>query len=102
MVLVTAPTHACRCLREAMVVFGAQSSLNVLAGNLRVAPSHVSYDGSSPDDVFVFEPPHRPDRQPEHDARYEVVSRIARSNLSLDSDFLAALMKTIELQEETR
>ena len=56
-VLVSSPTHAPRCLRDAC----AAARRVGFEGSLSVSPCGTSWTGDEP---VVIEPPHRPDRQP--------------------------------------
>ena len=61
-VLVSSPSHIVRCLRDATSIFSEQPRFAHLAPSLFASPSVTCYEGSSPGDVVVVEPPHRPDR----------------------------------------
>ncbi len=61
-VLVSSPSHIVRCLRDATSIFSKQPEFSQLAISLFASPSVTCYEGSSPGDVVVVEPPHRPDR----------------------------------------
>jgi hypothetical protein len=61
-ILVSSPSHIVRCLRDAMSLFSTEKRFRRLASCLFASPSVTCYEGSSPGDVVVVEPPHRPDR----------------------------------------
>ena len=61
-VLVSSPTHLPRCLRDACVIFGGDSSRSSFAQSLYASPSQTSFQGTAASDVAIVEPPHRPNR----------------------------------------
>ena len=61
-ILVSSPSHIVRCLRDAATVFEREPRFRKLKGNLYATTSMTCYEGSTPADVVVIEPPHRPDR----------------------------------------
>ncbi|MGI9519900.1 MAG: YdcF family protein, partial [Pirellulaceae bacterium] len=61
-VLVSSPSHVVRCLRDAAALFAAQPRFHVFQHRIMAIPSITCYEGSTPGDVVVIEPPHRPDR----------------------------------------
>ncbi len=61
-VLVSSPSHIIRCLRDATAVFAEDRRLLHLRHALFACPSATCYEGTTPADVVVVEPPHRPDR----------------------------------------
>ncbi len=61
-VLVSSPSHVVRCLRDAAGLYAREPHFAHLQCNLLATPSVTCYEGSTPDDVVVVEPPHRPDR----------------------------------------
>ena len=61
-VLVSSPSHIVRCLRDATSVFCEDNRLSKLRNFLYACPSTTCYEGTTPADVVVVEPPHRPDR----------------------------------------
>ncbi len=65
-ILVSSPTHLPRCLRDACVAFEHNLDLAHFRHRLHATPSITSYMDTSPGDVAIFEPPHRPDRPPFH------------------------------------
>jgi hypothetical protein len=62
-VLVSSPSHIVRALRDAAAIFARERRFARYRDNLLASPSITCYEGSTPDDVVVVEPPHRPDRQ---------------------------------------
>jgi hypothetical protein len=61
-VLVSSPSHIVRCLRDATSILSSNPKYAHLVRCLFASPSATCYEGSSPGDVVVVEPPHRPDR----------------------------------------
>ncbi len=61
-VLVSSPTHIVRCLRDATSLFAERTEFQRFSNHLLAVPSNTCYEGTSPSDVVVIEPPHRPDR----------------------------------------
>lgn len=61
-VLVSSPSHIIRCLRDATTLFSQDDRLVKLRSSLFACPSVTCYEGTTPADVVVVEPPHRPDR----------------------------------------
>jgi hypothetical protein len=61
-VLVSSPSHIVRCLRDAAALYASHSRFARYRCNLLACPSVTCYEGSTPADVVVIEPPHRPDR----------------------------------------
>ncbi len=61
-VLVSSPSHVVRCLRDAAALFAEQPRFHGLRHRIMAVPSITCYEGSTPGDVVVIEPPHRPDR----------------------------------------
>ena len=61
-VLVSSPSHVVRCLRDAAAIYANEERFFRYRSQLRAVPSVTCYEGSSPGDVVVIEPPHRPDR----------------------------------------
>ena len=84
-VLVSSPTHAPRCLRDACAVARQVG----FEGTLSVSPCGTSWTELEP---VVLEPPHRPDRQPAASSAgapppfYELARRAARIAHSRTSD----------------
>jgi len=62
MVLVSSPSHIVRCLRDAASIFAEDDAFARFRCGLLASPSVTCYEGTSPGDVVVVEPPHRPDR----------------------------------------
>ena len=60
--LVSSPSHIIRCLRDATTLFSEDQRLMKLRTSLFACPSVTCYEGTTPADVVVVEPPHRPDR----------------------------------------
>lgn len=63
LVLVSSPSHIVRALRDAAAIFATDDELRCYQCQLLASPSVTCYEGSTPADVVVVEPPHRPDRQ---------------------------------------
>ena len=61
-IMVSSPSHIVRCLRDAASVFEHEPRFRKFKHNLYASPSVTCYEGSTPADVVVIEPPHRPDR----------------------------------------
>ncbi len=61
-ILVSSPSHIVRCLRDAADLYSRDSRFAAFRSNLLAVPSVTCYEGSTPADVVVIEPPHRPDR----------------------------------------
>ncbi len=61
-VLVSSPSHIVRCLRDAAGLFATDKRFAEYRSRLLAVTSVTCYEGSTPDDVVVIEPPHRPDR----------------------------------------
>ena len=61
-VLVSSPSHIVRCLRDAAAIYSATPRFYRYRHQLAAVPAITCYEGSSPGDVVVVEPPHRPDR----------------------------------------
>ncbi|MEZ6096440.1 MAG: ElyC/SanA/YdcF family protein [Pirellulaceae bacterium] len=61
-VLVSSPSHIVRCLRDAGSVYDLDGPYSKFANHVLACPSNTCYEGTSPSDVVVIEPPHRPDR----------------------------------------
>lgn len=61
-ILVSSPTHIVRCLRDAMTIYHSDTKYTSFRDNIAAFPSITCYDGTTPRDVVVVEPPHRPDR----------------------------------------
>ncbi|MEQ1903150.1 MAG: ElyC/SanA/YdcF family protein [Pirellulaceae bacterium] len=102
-VLVSSPTHLIRALRDAAVVYQHDARFQQFHSHLLAMPSFTCYEGSTPGDVVVVEPPHRPDRHvvPSH-------RRIARMMTlqQLDHDtlveFLGELDELLQRYEDIR
>jgi len=60
-VLVSNPTHIARCLQTALTHFWGRPEYDLLRRNLTIAVSDVCWANSGPEDVAIFEPPHRGD-----------------------------------------
>lgn len=61
-ILVSSPSHVVRALRDAASIVATDSRFRTLQQHLFASPSVTCYEGSTPGDVVVVEPPHRPDR----------------------------------------
>jgi hypothetical protein len=61
-VLVSCRSHIMRCLKEAISVLEKEPTLSRFLNNLYATAADTTYDGTTVDDVFVLEPPHRGDR----------------------------------------
>lgn len=61
-ILVSSPSHVVRALRDATDLFARVSRFARYRNNVLASPSVTCYEGSTPADVVVIEPPHRPDR----------------------------------------
>ncbi|MGD9158230.1 MAG: hypothetical protein PVG39_07490 [Desulfobacteraceae bacterium] len=61
-ILVSSPTHIVRCLRDAMTIYRSDKKYASFSDNVAAIPSITCYEGTSPKDVTIVEPPHRPDR----------------------------------------
>lgn len=61
-VLVSSPSHIVRCLRDAMDLLARNDRYQENPFTLFASPSVTCYEGTTPADVVVVEPPHRPDR----------------------------------------
>jgi hypothetical protein len=61
-ILVSSPSHVVRCLRDATALYASEERFARFRCNLFASPSVTCYEGSTPGDVVVIEPPHRPDR----------------------------------------
>ena len=61
-ILVSSPTHIVRCLRDAMNIYRVDKKYAAFKDNIAAMPSITCYEGASPKDVAIIEPPHRPDR----------------------------------------
>ena len=61
-VLVSSPSHIVRCLRDATDLYSRRPEFAGFSSSLLASPSVTCYEGSTPGDVVVIEPPHRPDR----------------------------------------
>ncbi len=61
-ILVSSPSHIVRCLRDAADLYSRRKRFARFRCNLLAIPSVTCYEGSTPGDVVVIEPPHRPDR----------------------------------------
>lgn len=60
--LVSSPSHIVRCLRDASDIFPRHERYRGFCDRLHAVPSRTCYEGTTPADVVVIEPPHRPDR----------------------------------------
>ncbi|MEM7473384.1 MAG: hypothetical protein AAF483_00185 [Planctomycetota bacterium] len=60
--LVSSPTHIVRVLRDANKVYQADYFFRQFMYAVNAVPCVTCYEGTSPSDVVVIEPPHRPDR----------------------------------------
>lgn len=63
--LVSSPTHLPRVVRDATNVFHSSPEFAGFRDRILAVPSQTNFAGTSPADVQVLEPPHRPDRNPE-------------------------------------
>jgi hypothetical protein len=61
-VLVSSPSHIIRCLRDATALLSEDEGQVPFRHALYACPSVTCYEGTTPADVVVVEPPHRPDR----------------------------------------
>ena len=61
-ILVSSPSHVVRALRDATDLFARNNRFARYQDNVLASPSVTCYEGSTPADVVVIEPPHRPDR----------------------------------------
>lgn len=61
-ILVSSPSHVVRCLRDAAHLYFRDPRFESFRCHLMASPSITCYEGSTPGDVVVVEPPHRPDR----------------------------------------
>lgn len=62
LVLVSSPTHFLRCHLLALQFLWNRPEYEKLLENLQSFRSDICYEGTTPDDVVVLEPWHRPDR----------------------------------------
>ncbi|MCW9032461.1 MAG: hypothetical protein OQK58_13290, partial [Gammaproteobacteria bacterium] len=92
-VLVSSPVHLPRCIKEAAIIFNKTES-TLMRHNLYAAPSDTNYQDTSPSDVAIFEPPHRPDR-PMYPIQ-QFVSRIAQVSHKKMEFFLRDLDELLE------
>ncbi|MFK7735445.1 MAG: hypothetical protein AB8B50_05415 [Pirellulaceae bacterium] len=60
--LVSSPTHIVRVLRDANKVYQSDYQFRQFMHSVNAVPCVTCYEGSTPADVVVIEPPHRPDR----------------------------------------
>lgn len=60
-IIVSSPVHIPRCLKEACVAL-SDSKYASIRNSLMAAQSDTCYQGTTADNVAIFEPPHRPDR----------------------------------------
>ncbi|MEM8732920.1 MAG: hypothetical protein AAGG44_01770 [Planctomycetota bacterium] len=60
--LVSSPTHVVRVLRDSNKVFQSDYQFRQFMYSVNAVPCVTCYEGSTPSDVVVIEPPHRPDR----------------------------------------
>jgi len=58
--LVSCPSHLPRIIRDASIVY-ADPEFAALRNHYMVIPSDVPYQGTTPEDVVIIEPPHRGD-----------------------------------------
>lgn len=61
-ILVSSPSHVVRCLRDAISIYSQDPQLAPISHLIMASPSITCYEGTTPADVVVVEPPHRPDR----------------------------------------
>ncbi len=61
-ILVSSPSHVVRCLRDATALFAEHPDYRRWSHQILACPSNTCYEGTTPGDVVVVEPPHRPDR----------------------------------------
>ena len=61
-VLISSPTHIVRVLRDANKVYQSDYQFRSFMHDIHAVPCVTCYEGSTPSDVVVIEPPHRPDR----------------------------------------
>lgn len=60
--LISSPTHIVRVLRDANKVYQNEYQFRQFMYSVHAVPCITCYEGSTPSDVVVIEPPHRPDR----------------------------------------
>lgn len=60
--LISSPTHIVRVLRDANKVFHNDFQFRSFMHHVNAVPCMTCYEGATPADVVVIEPPHRPDR----------------------------------------
>lgn len=97
-VLVSSPSHVVRCLRDAADLYATEERFARFRCHLRAVPSVTCYEGSTPADVVVIEPPHRPDRHvlPTHRRIQRMLELQKMSNdelVSLIEDFDSLLQR---------
>jgi hypothetical protein len=92
-ILVSSPVHLPRCIKEATIVF-AENNWRSMSYGLFAAPSDTNYQDTTPSDVAIFEPPHRPDR-PMYPIQ-QFVSRIAQVSHKKMEFFLRDLDELLE------
>lgn len=64
-VLVSSPTHLPRVIRDATSIYQTDATCRGFRDRILAVPSQTNFAGTSPSDVMVLEPPHRPDRKPQ-------------------------------------
>lgn len=58
LILISSPTHLPRCLQQACII----QEKNKYPITLYASPSQTCFADSKPEDVFILEPPHRPEQ----------------------------------------
>jgi len=61
-IIVTSPTHLVRATRDALSLFQLHPVFNRYQSHFMAVPSATDFRYSTPHDVLILEPPHRPDR----------------------------------------
>ncbi len=91
--LVSSPVHLPRCIKEATITFN-ENEWKDMRNDLFAVPSDTNYQETTPKDVAIFEPPHRPDR-PMYPIQ-QFVSRIAHVPFEQMDYFLKDLDELLE------